>query len=377
MRKIYLIRHGKTNNNHRCIGFTDIPLERDAYKDMDQMAPFLPQDNITVYTSPLKRAKETAKYLYPEKRIIEIDSLKEMNCGLWEGLDFEEIRMNWKKEYEKRGVEPYQTKMPGGESYKEVGKRMLNTLKHLLDDCNTDLVIVTHSGCIKSLACYLGAIKEEEILQRKIKYISQTILEVHEDADNLISLKYLGAYPDELVTEEDVKKIYEEFALSQDVIDHMRAVAQYAADLSGKLEMKPSSREILYIACLLHDIARQEKDHAVIGARYLRNLGFYKIASIIEKHHDFGLNNFGEINKIDEKLILFYADKKVQGIKVVSLEERFEKSKEKCTTKEALEKNAQRYQAAKYAEKLIYNYYRRYHNEINENRRSSRTDFMP
>lgn len=377
MKRIYLIRHGKTNNNHCCIGHTDISLEQDAYEDMDQMKPFLPQNNITVYTSSLKRAKETAKYLYPEKCIKELDSLKEINCGLWENLNFEEIRMNWEKEYLKRGVEPYQTRIPGGESYEVVGKRVFKAIKQLIKDCNTDLVIVTHSGCIKSLAYYLGAIETEDILQRKIKHISQTILEVEEDVDDSITLKYLGAYPDELMTEEDIKDIYDEFSLSQDVMNHMRAVAEYADDLSYKLQMQQSSRDLLYKACLLHDIARREKNHPAVGARYLRSIGFYKIASTIEKHHDLGLNDLGEIDQIDEKLLLFYADKKVQGNKRVSLEERFEKSKEKCKSKEALDKNEQRYQAAKYAEKLIYNCITRgNHNEINENRRSSRTDFM-
>ncbi|MGN1141970.1 MAG: histidine phosphatase family protein [Oliverpabstia sp.] len=356
MRRIYLIRHGKTNNSHHCIGHTDISLEQNAYNAMNQMKPFLPQNNKKVYTSPLKRARETAQYLYPDQNIEEIADLKEINCGLWENLSFEEIRLNWKKEYVARGIEPYQTKIPGGESYEDVAKRVLKAIKQLLRDCDEDLVLVTHSGCIKSLAYYFGAIQKEEILQRKIKYLSQTILEVQEDAS--ISLKFLGAYPDILMNEEDIKNIYDDLSLSQDVIEHMKAVAEYADKLSQKLQMKQENRVILNHSCLLHDIARREKNHAVLGAKYLRNIGFYKIASIIEKHHDLGLNNLGEINQIDEKLILFYVDKKVQGKEWVSLEERFKKSRKKCKSNEALDNNEKRYQAAKYAEQFIYDYAR-------------------
>ena len=48
MRNIYLIRHGKVNYNHRCVGQTDLPLEWNAYEEFNGTgySPFSAQEDM-------------------------------------------------------------------------------------------------------------------------------------------------------------------------------------------------------------------------------------------------------------------------------------------------------------------------------------------
>lgn len=349
MRNIYLIRHGKTNNKHRCIGQTDIPLEQSAYTELSEMKQNYPSEHVTVFSSPLTRTRQTAEILYDGKVVQLLPELAEINMGQWENTDFDTIRTEWPQLYHARGKHPYVTVAPGGESYREVGNRMHRAVMNLSRKEKQDLVMFTHSGCIKSLLCKLDVIEEKDFFKTEIPNESVTILE----EENLaLSVKATGIIPKLLTTESEVEQFYQHYALSEQIIAHMKAVADYADELAVKVNEHGGNinRKLLYQAALLHDIARVEKRHPEVAAAYLRKKGYMKIADIIECHHDLKVEDMTET---DEKLVLFYADKRLRGDEKVSLEERFSSSREKCKSKEAQKMHAIRYEAAKYAEKLI------------------------
>ena len=92
--KLYIIRHGQTNWNkeRKLQGRTDIPLNengrtvaeltREGFKN-------IPFD--MAFTSPLKRAKETAEIILAGRNIPIIDEERiiEVNFGSYEGCDFD------------------------------------------------------------------------------------------------------------------------------------------------------------------------------------------------------------------------------------------------------------------------------------------------
>ena len=84
--------------------------------------------------------------------------------------------------------------------------------------------------------------------------------------------------------------------------------------------------ELLIAAALLHDIAKTEsiirKDlrHDLTGGEMLRALGYDDIAVIVENHVVF--NGFNPDGPLDEKEIVFYADKRVMHDKVVTIDTR-------------------------------------------------------
>ena len=100
------------------------------------------------------------------------------------------------------------------------------------------------------------------------------------------------------------------------------------------------NRSLLSAAALLHDICRTEPNHAFAGAQKLRDLGYPEIADIVAVHHDWSGEPF------DESALLYLADKYMQGDQRVTLEERFERSRAKCHTEQALCAHDRRYRLA-------------------------------
>ncbi len=88
----YVIRHGRTdwNANYKLQGRTDIPLNEEGRQMAREAAEGCRQMNFDLcFTSPLKRARETAEILLEGTGIpiVEDDRLKEMSFGIWEGTE--------------------------------------------------------------------------------------------------------------------------------------------------------------------------------------------------------------------------------------------------------------------------------------------------
>lgn len=84
------VRHGKTewNAKHLCQGQLDIPLSNEGREEVRALAKSLNSSFTTIYTSPLKRALETAQILQNVLSIpslVEIEELKERAWGELEG----------------------------------------------------------------------------------------------------------------------------------------------------------------------------------------------------------------------------------------------------------------------------------------------------
>ena len=140
--------------------------------------------------------------------------------------------------------------------------------------------------------------------------------------------------------EEMIRQMYDESGTPCNVIDHMKAVADYQDRLLDELEAAGVvfDRELLRAAALLHDIKRLEKDHAVASAKYVAERGFNEIAALIEGHHS-PADPGSKSEDLSAADILYYADKRVQGSNIVSVAERFAASAKKCTTEEAIKKH--------------------------------------
>ncbi len=158
---IYLIRHGLTDENlqGRYIGHTDVLLSEDGKKQLAQ----LKEDTVfppvqALFTSPLKRCKETAAILYPENKPIEIEGFIEYNFGYFENKTAEQLEEHpvfprWLAG--EKGVEP-----PFGESNEAFGKRVCETFEKvaegLMKTGTTDAAIVTHGGVIMAILATYG-----------------------------------------------------------------------------------------------------------------------------------------------------------------------------------------------------------------------------
>ena len=124
------------------------------------------------------------------------------------------------------------------------------------------------------------------------------------------------------ITDEEIKKLYEEYNTPDHVKAHCRAVADVAVNLGESLNKHGYSLDIDLIngAGLAHDIARTCDEHWNVGADALETLGYNDEAKIIRVHMFY--SPFNSVDKLNECDIVCLADRLVKEDKYVGLEER-------------------------------------------------------
>ena len=332
MRTVWLIRHAMPTiplGERWCVGGrTDLPLGPLGCLQA-ALLPFAPElrSAEAVYCSALIRARETAAALCAAPTVV--PELAEQDMGEWDGLSFAEIKERFPALYAAREEDPLL--LPAGaESESEVRARMEAALRRMLSESRGDVAAVSHKGAIASL---IGR-------REGLGYTSLTALRFEGDA--LVSFRQLGA-PHPALTDEVCQALLNAARADEALLAHGRAVADYALELAAALERKglPLDAEAIRAAALLHDIARAEKGHAALGARWLSELGYPEIARIVRQHHD------PDGTELNEAAVVYIADKAVRGSERVSIDERFAASLEKCTTPEAVAAHDRRRGTAK------------------------------
>lgn len=165
---IYLLRHGETdwNKDGRIQGHTDIPLNQKGRIQVAQAAEVLaalPFDIDSIYSSPLKRAYESAEIAadrlsYDKKRIVVEPMLIERCFGEAEGLTTAEREARFPN-YRYADTDYY---FPGIELYKDLLKRAEAVYKRIVDSCKEDenILIVSHGALLFAI---IAALTEEKI----------------------------------------------------------------------------------------------------------------------------------------------------------------------------------------------------------------------
>lgn len=189
--KIYLFRHGETdwNKNGSIQGQTDIPLNSTGIKQAQELAERLYDENIPIhkiYTSPQKRAKETALIVADKLKLdcIEKEDLKEICFGLWEGLTWTQVKQDYSDIYEEWYVNRRYKATPEGESYHDLLVRVVGELKEIINENRNDVALIAHSAVIMTLQSWLHDTPFEEMVKRyKTKNTAGIII----DSDNIMS----------------------------------------------------------------------------------------------------------------------------------------------------------------------------------------------
>lgn len=175
--KIYFVRHGETDWNvqKKIQGKTDIPLNQRGQEQARRLADKLLTENlkaVSVYTSPQKRAFQTAQELAVAMKLDlkVLSGLAEMNLGEWEGLNWRIIFEKYGEQYLDWNSHRRYTRTPGGESYNDVLGRSIEALKEILENEMGNVIVVTHSAVLMALRCYHAHLPfTEENMVRKFK----------------------------------------------------------------------------------------------------------------------------------------------------------------------------------------------------------------
>ena len=108
---LYFFRHGitKGNLNAQYIGHTDLPLTTDSINELHSIKAKYHYPKVdAVFSSPLKRCKDSAEIMFPDNTIITIDDFIEYNFGEFEQCTADDLKDNEDfKETPKGGVIVY------------------------------------------------------------------------------------------------------------------------------------------------------------------------------------------------------------------------------------------------------------------------------
>ncbi|WP_158095157.1 histidine phosphatase family protein [Gottfriedia luciferensis] len=162
MLTLYLTRHGETqwNIENRLQGSKDSELTSKGIEDAKRLSNMLSEVSFNkIYTSSSKRAVTTANLLRNNliTPIIEVDGLKEINFGDWEGKTKFEINERSKKEFSSLWDSPhlYDHSPHSGESLIALRYRIANVIQNILNSNEEgNLLIVTHAVVLATIVAY-------------------------------------------------------------------------------------------------------------------------------------------------------------------------------------------------------------------------------
>lgn len=337
----YLVRHGEPlfeNGQKICLGNRSDPvLSAWGRAQAERLAAVLDR-RLPVFCSPLVRSRETALCLSDAPQTLE--GLTECDMGPWDGMDFESIRRDDPLLYAQREADP--TLLPeGAEPVQAACARMRRTL----DGIAHSAIVVGHAGAMRAMLCPIMGKRWAEMRSIPMPYGSVTKLV--RGADGAYRVEYAGRKPQKYPGEDEIARLYRKYRTPEAVQAHCGATASLARRMGEAVGGVDCG--LLYAAAKLHDLCRTQACHAEKSADALLMQGYPELARIVRLHHSPAAAD----GALDECALLFYADKRVQGAQLVSLQERFGASLAKCGAPQALEAHRAQWEAAQKIERRI------------------------
>ena len=168
--KVILIRHGKTPGNllKQYIGRTDQSLAEEGIAELKVIADsesfreeLQPENVKTIYVSPMKRCKETAKILFPNANQIVHEDLREMDFGIFEEKNYKDLENS--KEYDAWLKTQCEAKVPDGEQKADFSKRSCEAFLQCLEQSKEqeEICFLVHGGTIMSVLEAYGEPEKE------------------------------------------------------------------------------------------------------------------------------------------------------------------------------------------------------------------------
>ena len=167
---IYLTRHGQTewNRQGRLQGHRDSPLTNLGRQQAEWLKERLAGEPLeAIYSSISRRALETASILRGERTtaIQPLEELREINLGIWEGMETEQIAVDYPVAYAQFFAEPELyvpptcpgsgTNTSSGESYRQLQERALPVIERILAaHPGQRVLVVTHRITLKVIMAY-------------------------------------------------------------------------------------------------------------------------------------------------------------------------------------------------------------------------------
>jgi broad specificity phosphatase PhoE len=178
MSEILFIRHAEADMSGTFCGQSDPELNRRGRLQLVELINVLSAENVdVVYSSDLRRAHATARAIAEAfGRACHVrPALREINFGQWEGLTWKEIERR-DEAYTRRWLAEYpRLSAPDGESFHAFERRVLDEVKFLSVEAETEcrrIVVVTHAGVLRTILCALQGCSKDDAWERTRSYCS-------------------------------------------------------------------------------------------------------------------------------------------------------------------------------------------------------------
>lgn len=152
-RTIYISRHGETEMNLQGRIGGDSDLSENGRKFGQKLKEYLEKeniDNLRIWTSLLKRTKQTVENLNAPKE--HWKALNEIDAGVCEGMTYEEIAEKYPDDFAARDRDKYHYRYPGGESYQDLVARLEPVIMEL--ERQENVLVVCHQAVARCLLAY-------------------------------------------------------------------------------------------------------------------------------------------------------------------------------------------------------------------------------
>ena len=154
MKTIYLIRHGETQANREGIfrGRGEVPLSPAGLKQAGELGAYFADLKIQrVFSSPLRRAAQTAAICFPGLTLELQDLVNNLDLGAWAGRKKKEIACEEPDLWRRWLEEPERMSFPGGESLAAVKARARHFNLLVAGLAEERIAVVSHRSVLKAL----------------------------------------------------------------------------------------------------------------------------------------------------------------------------------------------------------------------------------
>ena len=169
MKSLILVRAGDTawEEDNRIQGTVPLPLVESGKKAMEAAAAevLLHQPDV-LYSSGNESSGPTASFLAKLCRLKnrKLATLREVDCGLWQGLREEEVKHRFERAYRKWRLDPTSITPPQGEGLQDACLRITRGLETLRRKNRDKTVVMVAARMVAGLIeCILGGVGAEQL----------------------------------------------------------------------------------------------------------------------------------------------------------------------------------------------------------------------
>lgn len=182
-RRLLFIRHGQALSNQRglFLGRLDDPLTEKGVDEARHIATRIEAYDIqAVFSSPLRRAADTATIIFGEQGFTRDDRLVEQDYGRWDGLDFHTIQTRFADDFTAWDTGEPTIAPTNGETLAEVARRGQAFLNEVVNpyQAGETIALVGHAGLLGTLLCSLLGTPLRNLWPYRLENATLSVVEV-------------------------------------------------------------------------------------------------------------------------------------------------------------------------------------------------------